>query len=113
MLMAPIARAEDGLALSSRNAYLTTEERVIAPCLQQCMQHIQKAVKQGERDLETLLNQQREILIEQGFRFDYLSFYSMKELAPVSELKEGEEYILAGAVYAGKTRLIDNLLVIV
>ena len=111
MLMAPVARAEDGLALSSRNAYLTDEERAIAPSLQASMQHIRQKVLTGAREVRELLETQKDELIKKGFKFDYLSFYSTIDLSPISMLKDGEQYILAGAVYAGKTRLIDNLLI--
>lgn len=111
MLMAPIARADDGLALSSRNAYLTSEERAYAPALYESLSNIKDAVSKDHTSISALLAHHQKRLIEHGMRFDYLNFYSMSDLAPVSKLNKGETYILAGAVYAGKTRLIDNLLV--
>lgn len=111
LLMAPIARAEDGLALSSRNAYLTEEQRAIAPSLYRSLRYVEKQILDGVMEPKLLLSHQQRELEEKGLIFDYLNVYSMKEMAPVLKLEKGKQYIIAGAVYAGKTRLIDNLLI--
>ena len=111
LLMAPIARAEDGLALSSRNAYLTEEQRAIAPSLYRSLRYVEKQILDGVMEPKLLLRHQQRELEEKGLIFDYLNVYSMKEMAPVLKLEKGKQYIIAGAVYAGKTRLIDNLLI--
>lgn len=111
LLMAPIARAEDGLALSSRNAYLTEEQRAIAPSLYRSLRYVEKQILDGVMEPKLLLRHQQRELEEKGLIFDYLDVYSMKEMAPVLKLEKGKQYIIAGAVYAGKTRLIDNLLI--
>ncbi len=111
LLMAPIARAEDGLALSSRNAYLTEEQRAIAPSLYRSLRYVEKQILDGVMEPKLLLSHQQRELEEKGLIFDYLDVYSMKEMAPVLKLEKGKQYIIAGAVYAGKTRLIDNLLI--
>ncbi len=111
LLMAPIARAEDGLALSSRNAYLTEEQRIIAPSLYRSIRYVEKQLLDGVKEPGLLLEHQKSELEEKGLTFDYLNIYAMKEMTPVSRIRGGETYIIAGAVYAGMTRLIDNILI--
>ena len=110
LLAAPIARANDGLALSSRNAYLSEQEREIAPGLYRALQYVEKQIKDGVMEPELLLSHQQDELEAKGFKNDYLNVFSMKTMQPVKKLKTGESYILAGAVYLGKTRLIDNII---
>jgi pantoate--beta-alanine ligase len=111
LLMAPIARAEDGLALSSRNAYLTEEQRLIAPSLYRSLRYVEKQLLDGVKEPKLLLEHQKAELEEKGLTFDYLNVFSMKEMKPVSIVEKGNQYIIAGAVYAGMTRLIDNILI--
>lgn len=110
LVMAPIIRANDGLALSSRNTYLSDEERVIAPGLYRCLQYIAEQVSGGVDQPKLLIEHQRAELEAKGFRVDYLDVYTSDTLQPVTELKKNRRYLLAGAVYLGDTRLIDNLL---
>ncbi len=110
IMMAPIKRAEDGLALSSRNAYLSQEERLIAPNLYSALKRVEEKVNQGLMEPEGVLKEQREELKAKGFKNDYLSVFSFDTMSPVNKLEKGETYILAGAAYLGKTRLIDNLI---
>lgn len=107
----PIKRANDGLALSSRNAYLSGEERLIAPGLNRSLQYIEQQVKSGVHTPALMIRHQKSELEAKGFEIDYLNMFSKKTLQPVEALKEGEEYIIAGAAYLGKTRLIDNILI--
>lgn len=111
LIMAPIARANDGLALSSRNAYLSDQERKTAPGLYRSLSYVAGQIKGGVKTPELLLKHQQDELEAKGFRNDYLNVYSFKELAPVKELESGNTYILAGAAYLGKTRLIDNIII--
>jgi pantoate--beta-alanine ligase len=108
--MAPIGRAEDGLALSSRNAYLSQEERTLAPSLYRAMTYVEQQIKNGVFDPALLIKHQQDELEAKGFKNDYLSVYSLDTLQPVSQLKPGNKYVLAIAAYLGKTRLIDNLI---
>lgn len=110
LVMAPIERADDGLALSSRNAYLSKEQREIAPAMYQKMQEAVKAIRNGLLEPDDLLKEFQKALEEKGFENDYLGVYSLNKMAPVKTLREGETYLLAGAVYLGKTRLIDNII---
>lgn len=110
LIMAPIERAEDGLALSSRNAYLDENERDIAPEMYEKMKSIVKEIQNGLTEPYLLLKEQQEQLEVKGFRNDYLNVFSIDKMEPVSSLKKGETYLLAGAVYLGETRLIDNII---
>lgn len=111
MIMAPIARAGDGLALSSRNAYLTKDERILAPSLYRSLCYLKDCIENGILQPKTLLGHQKKELQEKGLKIDYLGIYDISSMAPVEKLTKNTDYLLAGAVYAGKTRLIDNLLV--
>jgi len=111
LIMAPIERANDGLALSSRNKYLSVEEREIAPGLYRALNYIEKQIQGGVDTPSLLLKHQKSELEAKGFKIDYLGMFYKKTLQPVETLSKGSEYILAGAVWLGKTRLIDNFLI--
>ncbi|HBX66761.1 MAG: pantoate--beta-alanine ligase [Balneola sp.] len=110
LIAGPIARANDGLALSSRNAYLSDQERKIAPSLYRALQYVEKQIRDGVDEPSLLLKHQQDELEAKGFKNDYLNVFSQKEMHPVEKLEPGKTYILAGAVYLGKTRLIDNII---
>lgn len=111
LVMSDIIRADDGLALSSRNAYLSDEERKTAPGLYRALSYIEKQVLAGVDTPSLLISHQRSELEAKGFKIDYLNVYSLETLQPVYTLKKNVTYIIAGAVYLGETRLIDNLLI--
>jgi len=110
LLMAPIGRADDGLALSSRNAYLRKEERVLAPSLYRALTYIAQQIENGVMNPSLLIQHQQDELKAKGFQNDYLSVYSLDTLQPVEQLSKNNSYVLAIAAYLGKTRLIDNLI---
>ncbi|MCP9291573.1 pantoate--beta-alanine ligase [Gracilimonas sediminicola] len=110
LVAAPIARANDGLALSSRNAYLSDKERKIAPGLYRALQYVEKQIRDGVDEPKLLLKHQQDELEAKGFKNDYLNVFSMDNMQPVQKLEPGTTYILAGAAYLGKTRLIDNII---
>lgn len=103
----PTVRADDGLALSSRNGYLSQEERVIAPVLFQTLQDTASAIKSGSRDYPALIEAARQRLADAGLRADYLDLRDAMTLDPVDG--ETREMVILAAAYLGKTRLIDNL----
>jgi len=107
----PIERANDGLALSSRNAYLNSEERLAAPGLYRSLLYIEQQILAGVDTPSLLIEHQKSELEAKGFKIDYLDVFALKTLQPVSTLEKGNAYIIAGAVYLGKTRLIDNILI--
>src|SRR5699024_3882362 len=107
LLMGPIKRADDGLALSSRNAYLNLEQRKQAPGLYRALRYVERQIRDGVTNIRLLLDHQKKELEAKGFEIDYLEVFSFKRITPVSKIASGGKYILAGAVYLGKTRLID------
>ena len=104
----PIVREPDGLALSSRNAYLDPAGRRAARVLSTSLRWAEKAVAAGERDASRLVAGVRAILeAEPLARVDYAEAVDPENLEPVTEL--GGEVLLALAVFIGATRLIDNI----
>jgi len=111
LVMGPIVRANDGLAMSSRNAYLSDEERLMAPSLYRALKYIENQINAGVHEPGLLIEHQKDELQAKGLEIDYLNVFSMNTIQPVESLAAGKRYILAGAAYAGHTRLIDNLLI--
>jgi pantoate--beta-alanine ligase len=102
-------REPDGLAMSSRNRYLTPEERAQAPALQQALQLAHKARLSGEHDATRLLEKASQHIEQHASlgRIDYLSLVDAHTLQPVTTLQDGG--LIALAVFFGKARLIDNI----
>lgn len=103
----PTVRAADGLALSSRNGYLSEEQRAAAPALYRVIKHIAEAIHIGERDLNFLLANGVDQLKAAGFRLDYLEIRNATTLRPTTA--EDHDLVILAAAYMGSTRLIDNL----
>jgi len=104
----PIVREADGLALSSRNTYLSAEERKAALSLSTGLRWAEKAVRAGERDAGRLVAGIRSVLeAEPLARVDYVEAVDPETLEPVAEVRG--EVLLALAAYFGTTRLIDNV----
>ena len=104
-------RADDGLALSSRNGYLSTEERKEAPTLYQKLNDVAQAVRDGHISLSQLEIQAQEKLSARGWLPDYIAIRKQSDLqAPTSEdLEQKEPLVVLAAAKLGNTRLIDNL----
>ena len=108
-------RADDGLALSSRNSYLSVEERAEAPALQKILQEVREQVLQlQERNVHSLLEIEKNavaILTGRGWQPDYIAIRQQSDLAPASNesLQTDEPLVILTAAKLGKTRLIDNL----
>ncbi len=100
-------RERDGLAMSSRNVYLSAEERQTATTLYRAMKESAKRLKAGEK-LETAMAPGREMIEGAGFVLDYFEARHAETLAPVASVKDGPVRILVAAKL-GKTRLIDNI----
>jgi pantoate--beta-alanine ligase len=105
----PTVREPDGLALSSRNAYLSTAERAAAPMLYRVLKGCAARIKSGEK-IERVLNVGRIEIDLAGLALDYLEARHALTLAPVASLKDGPVRLLVAA-RLGKTRLIDNVAV--
>lgn len=104
----PIVREEDGLAKSSRNTYLSADERKAALCLSKAVKKGQEIIKPG-MEAEKVLSAMRDIInAEPLARIDYVSMVDAYDMQPVE--KADRDVLVAMAVYIGKTRLIDNFI---
>lgn len=112
LLRVATVREADGLAMSSRNAYLTAAERAIAPDLYKELLGVETALR-NDRDtpIPGLVKAAIARLREKGFKNDYLSVVDYATLTPVRRLERNKTGIIAGAQYLGTTRLIDNVIV--
>ena len=109
VVMVPIVREESGLARSSRNQYLSAEEKEAALVLSRSLKKGKAAFDGGEKDVETLKGIVREeIGTEPTAVIDYVDIYSFPELLPIAKIEAPA--LLAIAVKIGKTRLIDNMI---
>ena len=103
-------REEDGLALSSRNSYLTTAERRIAPLLYKALQTAADRLRTGQRDYARVEQDTVAELTNGGMEPDYISIRHRGNLGVPDQ--DESEWVILGAAYLGKTRLIDNVEVI-
>lgn len=103
----PTVRAADGLALSSRNGYLTEDQRAAAPALYRVIKQIGTALQNGEQDYQQLIGDGVKALEAAGFRPDYLEIRNAVSLRPATP--DDHDLVVLGAAFMGKTRLIDNL----
>lgn len=103
----PTVREADGLAMSSRNGYLSEEERQNAPQLFTSLQSVERALRRGERDYTGMEQQISENLVKSGFSVDYVA------IRRASDLKEPEgdvsELVILASAWLGQARLIDNI----
>ena len=102
----PIIRAKDGLALSSRNGYLTAEQRKIAPGLYKVMSRIGEKLQAGERELEEIVAIAEQELTEKGFRPDDIQIRDADTLLELTE--NSQRAVILVAAWLGQARLIDN-----
>ena len=110
IVVCPIVREADGLAMSSRNSYLGPEERKRALVLHRSLLRVKGLIDSGEKDADRLASAGREIVnSESGVRLDYFEIVNPDTLDSVAEISHGA--LVAVAAYVGATRLIDNILV--
>ncbi len=100
-------RESDGLAMSSRNGYLSRSERAAAPALCRVLRQMARRIEAGGRDFEAIAATGRQNLTAAGFRIDYLEIANANTLAPATATDR--EIIILAATHLGRTRLIDNL----
>lgn len=106
----PIIREDDGLAKSSRNTYLSPEERKAATVLSKAIFEGKRLVESGEKDVNVILEAQKEIINKEPLaKIDYVSAVDFDTLEDATEVKKNT--LFAMAVFIGATRLIDNFLV--
>jgi pantoate--beta-alanine ligase len=107
----PTVREENGLALSSRNVYLTKDQKKAALCLVKSLMQADHLIEAGERDSRVILDEiERMIRFEPLAALDYVAIVDLDNLEPLDKI-EGEA-LIAVAVYFGKVRLIDNMIVL-
>lgn len=122
MHICPTVRDEDGLALSSRNAYLTPSQKKYALVLSNSLRHMESLYKSGTRNATTLIEAGTQIIEDARkkvdddaaedwkIKLDYVAINSGKDLSELKgEIPKGEGCVISMAVFVGKTRLIDNL----
>jgi pantoate--beta-alanine ligase len=109
VIVCPIVREKDGLAMSSRNVYLSPDQRKQALVLSRSLMRVQHEVDTGERDLAKLIETGKGVIAEEpAARLDYFAIIDPDTLQEVSDISRGA--LVAVAAYVGSTRLIDNLL---
>jgi pantoate--beta-alanine ligase len=109
LVVCPIVREPDGLALSSRNSYLTPQQRQQALVLHRSLMRVHAAAAGGERDAAKLLEIGKQVIAaEPGARLDYFAIVNADTLDPVADISGGA--LVAVAAWVGTTRLIDNIL---
>ena len=104
-------RDQDGLALSSRNMYLQSQERAEAPHLYATLKFVQQSVHQGAKDMAALEQQAEQRLRDRGWNVDYIAIRRQRDLhrPTTDEVVAGEPLVVLGAAKLGVARLIDNL----
>ena len=109
IVVCPIVREPDGLAMSSRNAYLHPEQRKSALVLHRSLTRVQELIDRGEVSADVLAAQGRnEFAAEPSVRLDYFEIVNPDTLDPIEDISNGA--LIAVAAYVGSTRLIDNFL---
>ena len=107
VLLAETVRADDGLALSSRNGYLSVTERAEAPQLNLALREIKSALQQGNREFAALEANAQNMLVARGWQPDYVTIRRQRDLLPPA--KDDHALVVLAAARLGGTRLIDNL----
>ena len=106
----PTVREQDGLALSSRNAYLSAAEREQALAISRALRAVEEAARSGETSTEALVETARNELRRAGIEPEYVEARAAEDLSPVAELN-GRPVLVAVAARVGGARLIDNVLI--
>jgi pantoate--beta-alanine ligase len=108
IVVCPIVRENDGLAMSSRNAYLDPQQRQQATVLHRALMRVQALADTGERNAVKLVEAAKQVIVEEpGARLDYFEAVSPDTLEPVADVSGGT--LIAVAAWMGATRLIDNV----
>ncbi|MBT5387967.1 MAG: pantoate--beta-alanine ligase [Porticoccaceae bacterium] len=107
---APIHREPDGLAMSSRNSYITEQERPLVTVLKQSLEWIAEQIQSGNRDFYQLEESAKQQVVDAGFRVDYMTISNSKTLDPAAD--DDIEITILGAMFTEKARLIDNLSIV-
>jgi len=106
----PIVREKDGLAMSSRNSYLNSQERKQAACLYQSLIVAKKIIRSGERRSTKIIEKVKKVVLKNpGAKIDYVACVDAKTLKPTKMIYK--KTLIALAIFIGKTRLIDNIII--
>lgn len=103
----PTVREKDGLAMSSRNAYLSADERRAAPTVYRALQLARDLIRLGDRDAANIRSEMRKMLLPVVSEIDYISIVDPNNLTDLKTIKD--KTLVAVAVWIGETRLIDNI----
>jgi pantoate--beta-alanine ligase len=110
MVVVPTVREADGLALSSRNAYLTPHERAEAPVLYRALKHAEERIRNGAASAPEIVAEMRNLIAGgSGGVIDYLSIADAESLEELDSVSAGRSILISLAVRFGTTRLIDNV----
>jgi pantoate--beta-alanine ligase len=110
IIVCPIIRESDGLAMSSRNAYLNPQQRKQATVLSRSLRHVQRMIQDGEAGSEKLISAGKQVMLEEkDVKLDYFEIVDPETLDPVANVSRCA--LVAVAAYVGNTRLIDNIVV--
>jgi pantoate--beta-alanine ligase len=109
VVVCPTVREADGLAMSSRNRYLSPEQRKQAICLYNALCRCRELIQQGTMSASRLIEQMTQIVTKAGVQVDYISMVDARTLAPVDKVQA--DTLVAMACRVGQTRLIDNMLI--
>ncbi|GAA5445964.1 pantothenate synthetase [Microbulbifer sp. NBRC 101763] len=107
IVAAPVHREVDGLAMSSRNGYITVDERPKVSVLNQSLNWTKDEIIAGRRDFAALEEEARKRIEDSGFRVDYFSICYSKDLQPAAD--DDKQITILGAMYTSAARLIDNV----
>ncbi len=112
IIVCPIVRETDGLAMSSRNVYLSEDERKDALALYNALQKAKKMIDEGERRVSLIISEMMTIIAKvKSYKLDYIKIVESKSFEAGEELKSSNEYYILIACKIGNTRLIDNELI--
>jgi pantoate--beta-alanine ligase len=106
----PTVREQDGLAMSSRNAYLTAEQREQAAAISRALRAAEEAAAAGETSIEALVERARAVLRNSGIEPEYVEARAAEDLEPIAKLN-GRPVLVAVAARVGRARLIDNVVI--
>lgn len=110
LIILPIVREPDGLAMSSRNLYLNPEERRAATILFKSLQKAKEVIKEGEKKSNKIIEEMKKIITTEPLaKIDYIEIVDLENLSPLKFINKTA--LIALAVYIGETRLIDNIIV--
>jgi pantoate--beta-alanine ligase len=108
IVVCPIVRESDGLAMSSRNVYLSSDQRKQALCLSRSLERVRQSAADGEKCAKALVNAGKQVIADEpAARLDYLEIVNPDTLEPVEDVSAGA--LVAVAAWVGATRLIDNI----